>query len=254
VIQIHINIVFIQFSHAESQHFFKKIVRCIYKNHSKGVFFTFRASDLVKKLPRFTQNLYKTPRQKNNKRFLGKKNEAGGRKLTQDHSFYPILRHTGLMDSNGLKKRNYLEKKHTICKCSYHYNHHKLTLLLSNDVEKNPGPNKGNLNVATYNVQGCRDYKKLKRLCSQFQKRPFGVNWVLNLQETHLTDKKVLPYHWKWGDVQSPGSSNSSGVAILYNKSYFDEILGYGSDCEGRFCYLVASKIEETYLFLNPLI
>jgi len=180
-----------------------------------------------------------------NKFFLDKENEAKGE---QD------LKRRKRKKSNS--KQRYLEKKHKNCKhfhfhLCYNFNYFKWILVLSNDVESNPGPNVDNLNIATYNVQGCREFKKLKRVCNRLQKQPFGKNWVFNLQETHLINISTLQYHWKWGSVQSPGSGNSAGVAILYNKSFFDEILDSGFDNDGRYCYLVASKIEEKYLFLN---
>ena len=126
-------------------------------------------------------------------------------------------------------------------------------LSISNDIETNPGPNysKENLFVATYNVQGCKDHKKAKRLFHQLKKLPFSSNCIFNLQETHFTENKTLQYHWKWGSTQSYGSSSSAGVAILYDKSYFDEILNTNRDNEGRFCSLVARKEDELYLFAN---
>ncbi len=71
------------------------------------------------------------------------------------------------------------------------------------------------------------------------------------MQETHLTNKNILQYHWKYGSVQSFGRSNSCGVAILYNKTYFDEILEESQDKNGRFCSVLVRKDGELLLFVN---
>ena len=66
-----------------------------------------------------------------------------------------------------------------------------------------------------------------------------------------MTKVETLKYHWKWGSVQSPGSTKSAGVAILYNNSYFDEIISSSNDNDGRYCSLTAKKDDEIYFFLN---
>jgi len=249
VIQTHSNNVFIQSFAETSQHLFNKNA-----NYSNGYYinlsFTSFICDLVKKIPRFFKNVHRSLPFDNNKIFSDQEDEVRNEEEAQD--VRPKTKPEGSPKQEESKGyQNYLEKEQKNCKRNYIYNYHKLAIILSNDVERNPGPKGDNLNIATYNVQGCRDHKKLKRLCNRLQKAPFGRNWVFNLQETHLLDKNALPYHWKWGNVQSQGVGNSSGVAILYNKSYFDTIIDSGFDSEGRYCYLVASKVEETYLFLN---
>ena len=133
------------------------------------------------------------------------------------------------------------------------YNISKRVIMMSNDVETNPGPvtSKDNLFVATYNVQGCHDFKKVKRLFAQLKKLPYSSNCIFNLQETHITTEDTQRFHWKGGSVHSPGTSSSAGVAILYNSNYFDEIISKNKDIEGRMCTLTARKEEEVYLFIN---
>ncbi len=154
----------------------------------------------------------------------------------QNHVHVPAK----LITFQNIKGKNYL--------LIYYY---KLRLILSNDVETNPGPKTNNLFISTYNLQGCGDKKKLKRINSLFHKLPYKLNCVINLQETHFTNCSDIKYHWKWGSVVSNGTSNSCGVAILYNSSYFDDILGIDYDSNGRYCALHAAKDEETYLFIN---
>jgi exonuclease III len=138
-----------------------------------------------------------------------------------------------------------------------YYQH--LKLLLSNDIEQNPGPqnnplelqNPKNQVIFTYNLQGCKDFKKLKRVMNYFNKQKCSSNCIINLQETHLENINKLPYHWKKGNIQSIARGNSGGVAILFNESYFDEIINSHSDKNGRFCSFTALKNEETYIYLN---
>jgi exonuclease III len=138
------------------------------------------------------------------------------------------------------------------------YNDCKLRLILSNDIESNPGPNNqstsnNNLSIVTYNVRGCKDFKKLKRLNHFFQTAAYKNSCVINLQETHLNENELqkLRYQWKYGLVQAPASNNSGGVAILYNKSYFDEIISEKSKYSGRLCSLTAKKNDEIFHFVN---
>ena len=157
------------------------------------------------------------------------------------------------------KQKSYIRIIHT-----YNYNHFKLLLILSNDIETNPGPisspndqfqivDKKNLFILSYNVCGCKDFKKLKRINNFFQTTPFKNNCIINLQETHLNESELdkLQYQWKYGLVQSPAQNNSGGVAILYNKTYFDEILETKSYDTGRICTLTTKKDDDVYFFIN---
>jgi len=137
------------------------------------------------------------------------------------------------------------------CFTNSYCNYCRIRLILSNDIESNPGPIPNNLVISSYNLQGCGDKKKLKRINSILHKLPYKFNCIFNLQETHFTNKSDITYHWKWGSILSNGTSNSCGVAILYNATFFDDIIETDRDMEGRFCSLYARKDGETYLFVN---
>jgi len=130
---------------------------------------------------------------------------------------------------------------------------------MSGDIHPNPGPNsfnvrkKTNLVALTYNVQGLKNFKKLKRINNFLHKLPFSKNTVINLQETHLNSNEIskLEFQWKWGAHHSPAQGASGGVSILYNKTYFDEIFKVKNDNIGRKCAVYARKEEENYFFLN---
>jgi len=142
------------------------------------------------------------------------------------------------------------------------YNYRKRILQLANDIELNPGPNnvetisyvkKSNLFTLTYNVRGGKDPKKLIRLINFFKKLPFKNNSIINLQETHFNDLDYsnLIKYWKTGSIHSPSVNNSGGVAILYNKNYFDEIIQEEKVINSRMCSLIAKKDGDKYCFIN---
>jgi len=141
-------------------------------------------------------------------------------------------------------------------KPTYRHNIHIIKMLISNDNEKNPGPqldsvDKKHLHVCTYNIQGLREFKKLKRFMNFVHKQKFNKNAVINLQETHIVNTDTLKYQWKGEIIQSPGASNSRGVAILFNKEQFDEVISKRKDNEGRFCSFTASKNGRILCFMN---
>ena len=84
-----------------------------------------------------------------------------------------------------------------------------------------------------------------------FLRQSFSKRCVINLQETHISQTSNIEYQWKFGSVQSCTQNNSGGVAILYNKTYFDEIIETRSDDEGRMCSFTASKNGETFVYIN---
>jgi exonuclease III len=135
----------------------------------------------------------------------------------------------------------------------------RLLLALAGDIHPNPGPSsfnvhkKTNLVVLTYNVQGIKNFKKIKRVNNFLHRLTFSKNVVINLQETHLNSKETskLDFQWKWGSHHSPAIDNSGGVSILYNKSYFDEVFKTKTDNCGRKCAIYARKDDENYFFLN---
>jgi len=54
----------------------------------------------------------------------------------------------------------------------------RICLILANDIETNPGPNHNNLVISSYNLQGCGDKKKLKRVNNIFHKLPYKFNCI----------------------------------------------------------------------------
>jgi len=128
--------------------------------------------------------------------------------------------------------------------------------MLSGDIETNPGPDQNSLSstklrVLTFNAQGLGAMAKLKRVNKVLHKLDQRESYIINIQETHFKNELTINYQWKWGAVQSLGTSNSCGVAILYSKSFFDEIIETRKDKEGRFCSITLIKNGDYYTFLN---
>ena len=73
------------------------------------------------------------------------------------------------------------------------------------------------------------------------------------MQETHLNNSELnkLSYQWIYGSIQSPAINNSGGVAILYNKTFFDEIIEAKTYPNGRICSLLAKREDELFFFIN---
>jgi len=154
--------------------------------------------------------------------------------------------------TSHLHSNNYLYNEH--------YNRCKRVIILSGDIEMNPGPNQNvqndklsstKLRIMTYNVQGLGAMAKLKRVNNILHKLDDRESYFINIQETHFKNELTINYQWKWGVVQSLGTSNSAGVAILYSKSFFDDIIETRKDKEGRFCSITLTKNGEHYTFLN---
>jgi exonuclease III len=139
------------------------------------------------------------------------------------------------------------------------YNAIKRMITLLNDVETNPGPqfdlletkNNHNLIIMSYNLQGCRDYRKLKRITNFIHRQKFKDNCIINLQETHFNERGSLNYHWSKGSIQSTTTNNSGGVAILYNSTNFDQILETKEDNNGRMCSFTAVKNDNVVTYIN---
>jgi exonuclease III/uncharacterized protein YlzI (FlbEa/FlbD family) len=124
-----------------------------------------------------------------------------------------------------------------------------ILLLLSGDVEMNPGPNT-TIQIHTYNARGLRCNLKLKRIlnsCHQLiQSNPLAV---IGFQETHLTNDDVesLKFKWRHGFVLSPGTNKQCGVLLLYGDVWTQ--LASEVDSEGRMASVVLARGTNTFIF-----
>jgi exonuclease III len=122
--------------------------------------------------------------------------------------------------------------------------------LLSQGVERQPGPpkNKSNMAIVTYNCNGLGDPKKLKRLlikCNEMVNK----GSIIFLQETHIVDTGYLETIWKHKFVSNCIATNSAGVIILFNKQY-DQVYKH-TDMEGRQLLVVIHSEEKKFILAN---
>ena len=124
----------------------------------------------------------------------------------------------------------------------------KALLLLSGDVERNPGPGNGEassteIRIISYNIRGLKDKLKLKRVLNKCYNviKETPDSFIL-IQETHLdlTDCEQLGLLWRHGFCVSPGIGRQGGTLILFNSSW--EVIKKSNDEHGRFCTLIVSK------------
>ena len=123
-------------------------------------------------------------------------------------------------------------------------------MLLMQNIESNPGMNPNNENpvsIITYNCNGLRDNKKLRRLMNKLA--PFvNKGGIVLLQETHLTDTKYLSTIWKDKFESNCIRTNSAGVLTLFKSDF--EIIKTEKDDEGRLLILVL-KNQDTKIIIS---
>jgi exonuclease III len=124
-----------------------------------------------------------------------------------------------------------------------------ILLLLSGDVERNPGPTT-TIKIHTYNARGLRCNLKLKRILNSchklIQSNPLAV---FGFQETHLTKDDIdsLKFKWRHGFVLSPGTNKQCGVLLLYGDVWTQ--LASEVDTEGRRASVVLGRGTNTFIF-----
>jgi hypothetical protein len=125
-----------------------------------------------------------------------------------------------------------------------------MLLILSNDIETNPGPK---LVIQSYNVRGLKEYTKLKRILNQANNIKKADPGIFLLHETHINELEAtkIDYMWRGCSIVAPGSNSSKGSIMLFCSNQFDEIHYKHGDPNGRSTWLVATKNEITHLFIG---
>jgi len=125
-------------------------------------------------------------------------------------------------------------------------------LILSGDVELNPGPN-GKLIFGTYNVSGCKEYNKLKILTAWLFNQAKSDRFVFSLQETHIGSKEssLVRMLWRSGVIISPSINNARGVLTFYNSSLFENIILESGSSDGRSTWLIGSTGSQVEMFIS---
>jgi len=124
-------------------------------------------------------------------------------------------------------------------------------LLLSGDVETNPGP-RPTLSINTYNARGLKNRLKLKRFLNSCHKLINENDCaIIFVQETHLEleDSKTLELMWRHKFLLSPGTNRQCGCLTLYDSTW--ETIESEIDGGGRFGLTVLKKFEAFFIFTN---
>lgn len=114
-----------------------------------------------------------------------------------------------------------------------HSGFYSFILVISGDVERNPGPTK----IITFNARGLKDYHKLKRFLNKlygiFMKNP---DTVVMVQESHLAlnDQSRLACMWRYNYAMSPAMGSSAGCIVFYNGATISEPIYTFEDNDGR--------------------
>ena len=87
------------------------------------------------------------------------------------------------------------------------------SILLSGDVEMNPGPL--NFTLITINCRGLKREQKFKQLLNRIHSTHSSTrNLIVSLQETHI-EFNNLSYTWKGKHIFTPGDGAKGGVITL---------------------------------------
>ncbi len=125
-------------------------------------------------------------------------------------------------------------------------------LILHGDIESNPGP-KGKLLLGSYNVSGCKSYKKLKRLMTWLFKLKATDRFIYSLQETYVTKNEfpLVNSLWREGIVISLSLGRARGVITVFSNSLFDNLLYSHGSPDGRLTLVVGEYNGQTDLFVS---
>ena len=125
-------------------------------------------------------------------------------------------------------------------------------ILLSGDIETNPGPSK-NILIGTYNVRGSSDKLKTKRLLNYVASNFKNDRVIYSFQETHISENRryEIEYGWRGEFILSPGNTNARGVLTLFNSTFFEKILFKFGDPNGRLTWIVGTSNGATELYAS---
>ncbi len=120
------------------------------------------------------------------------------------------------------------------------------------DVELNPGPT-GKLLVGSYNVSGCKNYSKLKRLMTWLFKLRKADRFIFSLQETHLSNNELplIQSLWREGIVLAPSTGKARGVLTLFSNNLFENILFTSGTPDGRITVTIGNYDSKIDMFIS---
>ena len=94
------------------------------------------------------------------------------------------------------------------------------------------------IRIASMNCRGLGDLNKRRDVFNYLKQKPYSI---CCLQDTHFTAKKeenFIRSMWGFETYISPGTSDSRGVAILFNNNFEFEIISETKDKHGNYIAL----------------
>ncbi len=160
-------------------------------------------------------------------------------------------------------KYHYFRSFNSISKCQINFLYrlnlvrsaHILELLKTHgDIESNPGPgNMGKLLLGTYNIAGCKNYSKLKRIMAWLFKLKKADRFIYSLQETHIgeTELNLAQSLWREGMVASLSNGHARGVLTVFSNSLFNDVIFSDGSKDGRSTWLVGTYNTSIEMFIS---
>ncbi len=122
------------------------------------------------------------------------------------------------------------------------------------DIETNPGPlTPGKLLIGTYNISGCKNYPKLRRIMAWLFSKKKTDRFIFSLQETYLTINEVSKVEalWREGLIVSPSSGRARGVITVFSNSLFENILYNFGSTDGRLTIVIGEYNGNIEMFVS---
>ncbi len=124
------------------------------------------------------------------------------------------------------------------------------------DIEPNPGPTSkisGKLLIGTYNISGCKNYGKLKRIMAWIFNKKKTDRFIYSLQETYITENEFSKVEvlWREGLVIAPSLGRARGVITVFSNSLFDNIIYTSGSSDGRLTIVVGDYNSNIDMFIS---
>ncbi len=128
-------------------------------------------------------------------------------------------------------------------------------LVTHGDVETNPGPLDvtGKLLIGTYNISGCKNYGKLKRIMSLIFSKKKTDRFIYSLQETYITKNEFNKVEalWREGLVISPSLGRARGVITVFSNSMFEKVIYSFGSPDGRTTTVIGEFNSSVEMFVS---
>ena len=101
-----------------------------------------------------------------------------------------------------------------------------------------------NIDIASMNTQGLNDYKKRRDIFQYLKQKKFSI---IFLQDTHFEKQmeKQIRSEWGYEVYFSSHTSQSRGVAILFNNNFDFQVLDVKHDLDGNYLIVTIKTMQK---------